>query len=115
MDIVGVKGITAEVELLAATTMLFKRLGLDATDVGIKVNSRKVMGSIIASYGIPQENFAPVCVIVDKLDKIGEEEVKKELIKVANIGSETADKIIATLSARTISDLTSICGEADKV
>ena len=37
LDIVGVKGVEAEAELLAAMVSFFKAVGLTAQDVGIKV------------------------------------------------------------------------------
>lgn len=43
--------------------------------MGIKVNSRKVLGAVLDSFGVPVDQFAPVCVVVDKLDKIGPDEV----------------------------------------
>lgn len=41
MDIVGVAGVAAEAELLAAVTAFFERVGVGASDVKIKVNNRK--------------------------------------------------------------------------
>lgn len=70
MDIVGVPGVEAEAELLAALTLLFERLGLSAKDVGIKVSNRKVLQSVLAKQGVPPELFAKVCVVVDKLEKL---------------------------------------------
>jgi histidyl-tRNA synthetase len=43
MDIVGVKSIAAEAELLSAITAFFINIGITSKDVGIKVNSRKVI------------------------------------------------------------------------
>jgi len=44
------------------------------------VNSRKVMASILKAQGISDDQFAPVCVVVDKLDKIGDDAVTAELV-----------------------------------
>ncbi len=66
-----VKGVSAEAELLGAMVGVFKSLGLGARDVGIRVNSRKVLGGLLLSAGVPSARFAEVCVVVDKLDKIG--------------------------------------------
>ena len=71
MDIIGEPSIAAEVELLAAITTFFKRVGITSADVGIKINSRKVLGSLLKAYGVSDEQFAPVCIIIDKLDKVG--------------------------------------------
>ena len=40
MDIVGVRSVAAEAELLAAVAHLFRRVGLSPLDVGIRVSSR---------------------------------------------------------------------------
>ena len=48
MDIIGVRGQEAEGELLAALVLFFERLGLSADDVGIKINSRKVLQEILS-------------------------------------------------------------------
>jgi hypothetical protein len=61
MDIVGVAGVEAEAELLAAITTFFKAVGLTSQDVGIKVNNRKVLQAVLERYETPEELFAPVC------------------------------------------------------
>ena len=61
MDIVGVAGVEAEAELLAAITTFFKAVGLSSKDVGIKVNNRKVLQAVLERYDTPEELFAPVC------------------------------------------------------
>ena len=68
MDIVGVPGVAAEAEILAAITSFFKRVGLSAADVGIKVSSRKVLQAVLQRAGVDAANFAPCCVIVDKME-----------------------------------------------
>ena len=70
MDIVGVPGIAAEAELLAAIALFLERLGLSAQDVVIKVSSRKVLQAILERYGVPEDAVGPVSVIVDKMEKI---------------------------------------------
>ena len=103
MDIVGHEGITAELELLSAITSFFAKLGITPADVGIKINSRRVLNSICASYGVPQEKFAPVCVILDKLDKIGPEAVKEQLIAAPlEIPGPSVDKMLQALAAPSV-------------
>jgi hypothetical protein len=46
----------------------FKRVGLSSDDVGIKVNSRGVIGEVLGSLGVPEEKFAATCVLVDRLN-----------------------------------------------
>jgi histidyl-tRNA synthetase len=70
MDVWGVSGVEAEAELLSAMVDFFERVGLSAEDVGIKVNSRLVIGEVLSELGIPEEKFAATCVLVDKLEKV---------------------------------------------
>ena len=70
MDVWGVTGVEAEAELLSAMVDFFERVGLSAEDVGIKVNSRLVIGEVLSELGIPEEKFAATCVLVDKLEKV---------------------------------------------
>ena len=79
MDIVGEKSVVAEVELLAAVARFFSRLGVTSEMVGIRVNSRKVLDAAITKAGVPNDKFARVCVVIDKLDKIGDCAVKEML------------------------------------
>ena len=118
MDIIGEASISAEVELLAAVTSFFESLGITSEDVGIKVNSRKVLSTILTIYGVTNESFASVCVIVDKLDKIGPEATIELLVnmtiedKPAGLPLDAATKIVQSLSLKSIDDLRELTGEA---
>eukprot|EP00668_Euglena_longa_P032521 GGOE01041878.1.p1 GENE.GGOE01041878.1~~GGOE01041878.1.p1 ORF type:complete len:573 (-),score=99.26 GGOE01041878.1:198-1787(-) len=70
MDIWGVAGVEAEVELLAAAVKCLRDMGLTSNDVGIKVNNRKVLTELMSSLSVPQEKFAATCVLIDKLEKV---------------------------------------------
>ncbi len=72
MDIWGVGGVETEAELLSAMVNFFEKVGLTSEDVGIKVNSRLVIGEVLTELGIPEEKFAATCVLVDKLEKVRE-------------------------------------------
>lgn len=109
MDILGVPGIEAEAELLAAITSFFSRVGLASQDVGIKVSSRKVLQQVLSTCGVSEEAFGPVCVIVDKMDKIPREKVESMLAEI-NLKPEIIDKIIEALNIRQLSDLQALLG-----
>lgn len=104
MDIVGVPGIEAEAELLAAITTFFNTLGLTSQDVGIKVSSRKVLQAVLSAAGVPDASFGPVCVVVDKLEKISREKVVVEL-QALGVDQMAADQILAALSLKTVEEL----------
>jgi|TARA_B110000977_G_scaffold115854_2_gene149693 histidyl-tRNA synthetase len=101
MDIVGVSGVEAEAELLSAITTFFKKVGVTEKDVGIKVSSRKVLQAVLNKFHVPPENFANVCVVVDKIEKLQRETIVDEL---AGLGL-TRDAIEGILGAMEIRDI----------
>ena len=58
--------------------MLLQRLGLGSQDIRIRVNNRKVLQAVAQQNSIPDDQFSAVCVILDKLEKIPEEEVRPQ-------------------------------------
>ena len=111
MDIVGCASVSAEVELLSAVVQFFRNIGITSRDVGIKVNSRKVMASVLKSMGVSDERFAPVCVVMDKFDKIGADEVIRELTETQDLDAPTATKIVNCLLCKSVDDLQALCGD----
>jgi histidyl-tRNA synthetase len=110
MDIMGVKVATAEAELVAAFCTTVSKLGLTAKDVGVKVNSRKILQCVIEKAGVPHDKFAPVCVIVDKLEKLPREEVEIQL-KALDLQPSIIDIITNTLSLKSVEEVAKIVGE----
>ena len=104
MDIVGVPGVEAEAELLAAITSFFSKVGLSSADVGIKVSSRKVLQEVLLAAGVSNDVFGAVCVVVDKLEKIPRDKVVSELDALGVTG-EAAEKILSALELKSVDDL----------
>jgi histidyl-tRNA synthetase len=77
MDIWGEPGVTAEAELIAAIAALLDRLGLAPGDAMIRLSSRALLEEVLRGGVLRQrpEAFAPLCVVIDKLPKIGAEAV----------------------------------------
>jgi histidyl-tRNA synthetase len=109
MDIIGVQGVEAEAELLAAITQFFAAVGLTSADVGIKVSSRKVLQQVLEKCGLDSDKFGPVCILVDKLDKMPREKVVEGLLDLG-LDSSTAEQILAALQVRDVSDLEGLLG-----
>ena len=76
VDVCGIEGSYIEAEMLSMTSLAYKRLGID---IYIEVNNRKLLQGFIVDAGIPEEIASNVILSVDKLAKIGESGVKKEL------------------------------------
>jgi len=110
MDIVGVDGIAAEIELLSAICTFFESIGITSQDVGLKVNSRKVLGAVLKKAGVPDDRFAETCVIIDKQDKIGAEEVRKEMTSKVGLSEEVGKRITDATAAKTLEEFAELAG-----
>lgn len=75
-DIVGSKSLWQEVELVQLYDGVFSSLGING--VNIKINNRKVLSGIAEVIGA-KDKLIDFTVALDKLDKIGEDGVKKEM------------------------------------
>ena len=111
MDVVWCPSINAEVELLYAICAFFTSIGITSKDIGIKINSRKVMASVLKAMGVSDDAFAPVCVVMDKFDKIGAAATEEELVSTQGLDAATAKKIVSCLQCATVDDLTALCGD----
>jgi histidyl-tRNA synthetase len=112
MDIVGVEGVAAEAELLAAIVSFFTRVGLTPADVVLKVSSRKVLTGVMAAAGVPADAFGRACVAVDKLDKVPAAAVAAELTSLG-ITEDAAASIIAATQTADLDALAALLGDAD--
>ena len=77
-DVVGSTSLWQEVELVQLYDSVFSDLGLNG--VTIKINNRKILSGIAEVIGA-SDKLIDFTVALDKLDKIGEEGVKKEMIE----------------------------------
>jgi histidyl-tRNA synthetase len=86
------------------------QVGLTSADVGIKVNNRKVLQAVLEKYDTPEELFAPVCVVVDKLEKLPREKIEEELLKLG-VSQEAMDGLLSSLSLTSLDALQEVLGE----
>jgi histidyl-tRNA synthetase len=77
-DVVGSKSLWQEVELIQLYDAVFTDLGLNG--VTIKINNRKILSGIAEVIGA-SDKLIDFTVALDKLDKIGEDSVKTEMLE----------------------------------
>lgn len=88
-DVVGSKSLWQEVELVQLYDSVFSALGLNG--VTIKINNRKILSGIAEVIGA-SDKLIDFTVALDKLDKIGEDGVKKEMME-KGISEEAIQKV----------------------
>lgn len=87
-DVVGSDSLMNEVELLQIIDEVFRRFGIR---ICIKLNNRKILSGIAEVLG-QEEHLTEITVAIDKLEKIGLDNVNKELAD-NGIPQEAIDKL----------------------
>ena len=104
VDVIGTNSLVCELELIQIVEEVYRRLGIN---VCLHINNRKVLAGIAEIIGQP-EKIIDITVAIDKLDKIGIDNVNKELAEkglpqeaiealqpILHLSGTTADKLAA--------------------
>ena len=92
IDILGEPTILAEIELITATTTLLGKIGFEKFT--IRLNNRKMLKAMAAYSGFGEADYDNVFITLDKMDKIGLDGVKEELIE-QGFALESVEKCLA--------------------
>lgn len=90
IDILGDPSCLAEIELITATTTLLGKL---FDNFRVRINDRAILKAMAAYSGFPEDSFDKVFIILDKMDKIGMEGVRSELLE-EGYGQDSVDKYL---------------------
>jgi histidyl-tRNA synthetase len=96
IDVLGVASEVAEIELILATTEALAALGLK--DLTVRLNDRRLLGAMVAHCGFDPARAGSVFIALDKLDKIGRDEVAAEL-REAGHPADAAGRLLELLGA----------------
>lgn len=112
IDIIGSDSWTAEVELITTTAKALHNIGF--TRFGIRINDRRLLKAIIMGAGFAENECDSVCISLDKLDKIGFDGVKAELLE-KGFDSANVGKLIESIGTTpfTLDDAEKLCGKLD--
>ncbi|MYD10794.1 MAG: histidine--tRNA ligase [Chloroflexi bacterium] len=96
-DIVGVKGMSADAEIISLTERILSRLGFP--QFTIKINHRKLLVAIGEFSGLPRDQLPDLYRSVDKFDKIGAEGVQRELTE-RGIAADAVSRMMELIQAK---------------
>jgi len=91
VDVVGTKNVMADAELLLCANAAFRKLNLNAY---IEFNSRNILEGILDYAGITGDKRTDAIVALDKIKKVGTDEVKKEM-QTKGINEEAITKLLS--------------------
>ena len=92
IDILGEASNLAEIELILATTKALSEIA-KGKHFSVRINDRRILMAMALYAGYDEDNISNVFIILDKMDKIGMEGVKKELTELD--GEEKCSKYLS--------------------
>ena len=92
IDILGEASNLAEIELILATTKALSEIA-KGKHFSVRINDRRILMAMALYAGYDEDNIGNVFIILDKMDKIGLEVVKKELTELD--GEEKCSKYLS--------------------
>jgi histidyl-tRNA synthetase len=96
-DIVGIKSMIADAEIVGMIVTVLRRLGFK--QFSVKINNRKLLTAMGQYSGVPDSQLPDLYRSVDKFDKIGADGVKGELL-ARGIDVEVVGRMMDLLQAR---------------
>ncbi|MBI4009594.1 MAG: histidine--tRNA ligase [Candidatus Aenigmarchaeota archaeon] len=115
VELIGSNKPEADAEILSVVYDVLKSVGIKK--FYFKINSRKIVESLIKQSGIPESKKFDVFRVIDKLGKIGEKGVRSELGKY-KIASNSIDKFLELVKSGKpdeVKDLKGIKSLAEKM
>lgn len=93
IDIVGSSSMDADAEIIAVISAVLKNLGINSFI--IKINNRKILQALPRFCNFPEKKLMSLLRLIDKQEKIGEQKMRKEILKIFN--KKAAEKIFQFL------------------
>jgi len=114
LDVVGSASQTVEAEVLAAGAQILQELGFggDAHPFALRLNHRGILRGLMEVSSIPATLEGDALVAIDKLDKIGQDGVRKELDQ-RGIAPDAAEKLLDNLSAAPTNNIETVAWLSD--
>jgi histidyl-tRNA synthetase len=121
-DILGVEGVEADAEIIAAGIDALRACGLDADDFVVRYSDRRLLDAVLEGLGIALERRERVYGVLDRFLRGGETEVLAGLAK-AGIDEAAAVALVRAIARRDLEGLTAelaplgidVAGEADRL
>lgn len=95
IDIAGSSEISSEAEVIGATATALRRVGI--REYSIFINSRMILDLALGHFGLPKEKHAAAIRLIDKMQKIGRDEVGAGIVRLG-IDQRKCDDLLDFMS-----------------
>ena len=104
LDIVGVEGVEADAEIMAAGIEVLRACGLGADDFVVRYSDRRLLDAVMSALAVPVDLRPATCAGLDKLLRGGEGAAAAELRKIG-LEAATADALVRAVGRRDLPGL----------
>jgi histidyl-tRNA synthetase len=94
-DTIGSASMVCDAEFIQMGLEITKNFGFK--QFRARISNRKYLTGLAEALGVPSEKFYGMCMSLDKLEKIGVEKVRSELVEVRGLEKDTVSKILSTV------------------
>lgn len=110
IDILGSDSVNCEIELINTTAKALLNVGIK--NFKVKINDRRILKNLIYAAGFTPEDADSVCIVFDKMDKIGAKGVAAELTE-KGFAPDTVKKFTDLMSTTpfTLDEAEKYCGD----
>lgn len=110
LDIIGEESVAAEAEVVATAVRAMSRLGLGPADVQVRVNSRALLGDLLARSGIDPAHHAAVFLALDKRGKI-EDSAIGDILRQEGLSPASVEATFRILALTSFEQVLAALGE----
>lgn len=103
-DTIGSSSIVCDAEFIQMGLEITKSFGFK--QFRARISNRKYLTGLAEASGVSTEKFYGMCMSLDKLEKIGSEKVRAELVDVRGIDTATVERILSTVNPEQYTGLT---------
>lgn len=104
LDIVGIEGVEADAEIMAAGVAALRDCGLDESDFVVRWSDRRLLETVMDVLSIPVERRPAAYAALDKLLRAGAQAAEEELVK-GGLQATTAATLVRVVGRRDLSGL----------
>ncbi len=104
LDIVGVEGVEADAEIIAAGVEVLRAFGLTADDFVVRYSDRRLLDAVLTGLSIPAGNREAIYAALDRLAK-SEPDAVVEKLGEAGVPEATARRLVEAIGRRDLAGL----------
>lgn len=102
LDIVGIEGVEADAEIMAAGVEVLRACGLREEDFVVRYSDRRLLEAVMGALGVPDERRPAAYAALDRLLREGPEAAAAGLAK-ANVAPDAAEALARAVGRRDLS------------